>query len=51
VFHIEEEFKKDPAVVIVPSDGIISVWSFENNFLVVAFNNFESISPASNLPS
>ena len=50
MFHIEEELKEDPAVVIVPSDGITSVWSFENNFLVVAFNNFESISPASNYP-
>ena len=50
VFHIEEEFKEDPAVVIVPSDGITSVWSFENNFLDVVFNNFESINPVSNYP-
>jgi hypothetical protein len=48
VFHIEEEFKEDPAAVIMPSDRITSIWSFENSFLDVVFNNFESISPLSN---
>ena len=48
VFHIEEEFKEDPTAVIMPSDWITSIWSFENNFLDVVFNNFESISPLSN---
>ena len=34
VFHIEEEFKEDSAVVIMPSDGITSVWSFKKKFLI-----------------
>ena len=50
VFHIEEEFKEDLAAAIVPSDGITSIWSFENNFLDVVFNTFESINPVSNYP-
>jgi hypothetical protein len=50
VFHIQEEFKEDPAAMIVPSDGITSVWLFENNFLDLVFNNFKSISPVSNYP-
>jgi hypothetical protein len=48
VFHIEEKLEEDPAAMIMPSDGITSIWSFENNFLDVVFNNFESISPFSN---
>jgi hypothetical protein len=48
VFHIEEELKEDPVAIIMPSDGITSIWSFENNFLDVVFNNFESIYPISN---
>jgi hypothetical protein len=50
VFHVEEELKEDPVAMIMPSDGITSIWSFENNFLNVVFNNFESISPVSNYP-
>jgi hypothetical protein len=50
VFHIEEKLKEDHAAMIMPSDGITSIWSFENNFLDVVFNNFESISPVSNYP-
>ena len=50
VFHIEEELKEDPAAMIMPSDGISSIWSFENNFLNVVFNNFEPINPVSNYP-
>ena len=50
VFLIEEEFKEDLAAVIVPSDGITSILSFEKKILDVVFNNFESISPISNYP-
>ena len=50
VFHIEEKLKEDPVAMIMPSDGITSIWSFENNFLDVVFNNFKSISPFSNYP-
>ena len=39
VFHIEEEqLKEDPAAMIMPSDGITRIWSFENNFLDVVFD-------------
>ena len=48
VLHIEEKLKEDPAAMIMPSDGITNIWSFENNFLDVVFNNFESISHVSN---
>ena len=48
MFQIEEELKEDPATMIMSSDGITSIWSFENNFL--DFDNFEFISPVSNYP-
>jgi hypothetical protein len=32
VFHIEKEPAEDPVAMIMPSDGITSIWSFENNF-------------------
>ena len=38
MFHIEEEFKEDHVAMIMPSDGITSVWSFEKTFLDVVFN-------------
>ena len=41
VFHIEEELKEDSSSVIMPSDGITSIWPFENNFLDIVFNNFD----------
>jgi hypothetical protein len=50
VFHIEEELKEDPVAMFMPLNGITSIWLFENNFLDVVFNNFESISPVSNYP-
>ena len=50
VFRIEEELKEDLAAMIMPSNGITSIWSFERNFLDVVFNNFESIGPVSNYP-
>jgi hypothetical protein len=50
VFHIEEDLKEDPAAMIMPSDGITSIWSFENNFLDIVFNNFESIGSVYNYP-
>ena len=34
VFHIEEELKEDHAAMIMSSDGTISIWAFENNFLM-----------------
>jgi hypothetical protein len=48
VFHIEEEPKEDHAAMIMSLDGITSIWSFENDFLDVVFDNFKSISPVSN---
>ena len=42
VFHIEEEPAKDLATMIMPSDGITSFWSFQNNFPNEVFNGFES---------
>jgi hypothetical protein len=50
VFHIEEELKEDPVAMFMPLNGITSIWLFENNFLDVVFNNFESISLVSNYP-
>jgi hypothetical protein len=34
VFHIEEELKEDHVAMIMSSDGTISIWAFENNFLM-----------------
>jgi hypothetical protein len=47
VFHIEEKPKEDHVAMIMSSDGITSIWSFENNFLDVVFDNFETINPVS----
>ena len=48
LFHIEKEHVEDLAAMIKPSDGITSIWSFENNFSNVVFNGFESFSHTSN---
>jgi hypothetical protein len=50
VFHIEKEPTEDLAAMIMPSDGITSIWSFENNFSNVVFNDFESFNLVSNYP-
>jgi hypothetical protein len=36
--------------MIMPSDGITSIWSFENNFSNVVFNDFESFILVSSYP-
>ncbi len=50
VFHIEEEPTEDLAAMIMPLDGIIIIWPFENSFSNVVFNDFESFNLVSNYP-
>ena len=48
LFYVEKEPAEDPVAMIMPLDGINSIWSFENNFSNVVFNGFESLSFVSN---
>ena len=48
LFYVEKEPAEDLVAMIMPLDGITSIWSFENNFSNVVFNGFESLSFVSN---